>query len=122
MKQYFTNKILGWHKGINRPFPWKGEKDPYLIWLSEVILQQTRVNQGLPYFIKFKDLTFGKLMEILSMLDLGASKAILDNQPQSPLGELLLSISNDVIKQLQGKLKEYTILNLSVMNVHLSDQ
>lgn len=34
--------------------PWKGEKDPYLIWLSEIILQQTRVEQGLPYFKHFK--------------------------------------------------------------------
>lgn len=35
--------------------PWKGEKDPYLVWLSEIILQQTRVEQGLRYFIKFKE-------------------------------------------------------------------
>lgn len=34
--------------------PWKGEKNPYYIWLSEIILQQTRVEQGLPYFLKFK--------------------------------------------------------------------
>lgn len=34
--------------------PWKGEKDPYLIWLSEIILQQTRVEQGRSYFEKFK--------------------------------------------------------------------
>jgi A/G-specific adenine glycosylase len=34
--------------------PWKGEKDPYLIWLSEIILQQTRVEQGMPYFLAFK--------------------------------------------------------------------
>lgn len=33
--------------------PWKGEKDPYKIWLSEIILQQTRVEQGLPYYQKF---------------------------------------------------------------------
>lgn len=33
--------------------PWKGEKDPYRIWLSEIILQQTRVEQGLPYYEKF---------------------------------------------------------------------
>lgn len=33
--------------------PWKGERDPYKIWLSEIILQQTRVEQGLPYFNKF---------------------------------------------------------------------
>ena len=35
--------------------PWKGLKDPYLIWLSEIILQQTRVEQGWPYFERFKD-------------------------------------------------------------------
>lgn len=34
--------------------PWKGEKNAYLIWLSEIILQQTRVEQGLPYFLKFR--------------------------------------------------------------------
>ncbi len=34
--------------------PWKGEKNPYYIWLSEIILQQTRVEQGLPYFQRFK--------------------------------------------------------------------
>lgn len=33
--------------------PWKGEKDPYKVWLSEIILQQTRVEQGLPYYQKF---------------------------------------------------------------------
>ncbi len=33
--------------------PWKGEKDPYKIWLSEIILQQTRVEQGLRYYDRF---------------------------------------------------------------------
>ena len=33
--------------------PWKGEKDPYKIWLSEIILQQTRVEQGLSYYNRF---------------------------------------------------------------------
>ena len=50
----FTKKLLKWHSAIHRPFPWKGEKNPYLIWLSEVILQQTRTGQGLPYYLKFK--------------------------------------------------------------------
>ena len=39
--------------GNKRPLPWKGEKDPYRIWLSEVILQQTRVEQGWQYYEKF---------------------------------------------------------------------
>ena len=43
-----------WHKQENkRVMPWKGIKDPYKIWLSEIILQQTRVDQGWPYYLKF---------------------------------------------------------------------
>lgn len=40
---------------IKRDLPWRNTRDPYLIWLSEVILQQTRVNQGLPYFMAFSE-------------------------------------------------------------------
>ncbi len=53
-KKEFSVKLLRWHKTIDRPLPWKEERDPYLIWLSEIILQQTRVEQGLPYYLKFK--------------------------------------------------------------------
>lgn len=45
---------MAWFAQSHRPLPWKGEKDPYLIWLSEIILQQTRVAQGLPYFERFR--------------------------------------------------------------------
>jgi A/G-specific adenine glycosylase len=45
---------MKWHKEANRrQMPWKGEKDPYKIWLSEVILQQTRVEQGWGYYERF---------------------------------------------------------------------
>ena len=49
----FTASLLVWSDGIQRPMPWKGERDPYKIWLSEIILQQTRVEQGLPYYLRF---------------------------------------------------------------------
>lgn len=50
----FTRKLLHWNRHHNhRQMPWKGEKDPYKIWLSEVILQQTRVEQGLKYYQNF---------------------------------------------------------------------
>lgn len=50
----FTTLLMRWHKQENfRQMPWKGEKDPYKIWLSEIILQQTRVEQGLEYFLRF---------------------------------------------------------------------
>lgn len=53
-KIFFTATLLKWFASHHRPMPWKGEQNPYLIWLSEIILQQTRVEQGLPYFEKFK--------------------------------------------------------------------
>ena len=53
-KKAFSTTLLKWFDNNDRPLPWKGEKNPYYIWLSEIILQQTRVAQGLPYFEKFK--------------------------------------------------------------------
>ncbi|MES2429922.1 MAG: A/G-specific adenine glycosylase [Bacteroidota bacterium] len=53
-KLHFTKKLLSWNTDSNsRQMPWKGEKDPYKIWLSEIILQQTRVEQGLNYYNRF---------------------------------------------------------------------
>jgi A/G-specific adenine glycosylase len=45
--------IIPWYLKHKRDLPWRNTKDPYMIWLSEVILQQTRVEQGLPYYLKF---------------------------------------------------------------------
>ena len=53
-KAYFTSQLMAWHENHNeRSLPWKYEKDPYKIWLSEVLLQQTRALQGLPYYLRF---------------------------------------------------------------------
>lgn len=50
----FSEILLKWDFNQNsRTMPWKGEKDPYKIWLSEIILQQTRVEQGLEYYNRF---------------------------------------------------------------------
>lgn len=69
---FFQKNLLRWHAGHRRPMPWKGERDPYKIWLSEIILQQTRVEQGLPYYEKFvaayptvKELAAAPLDEVL---------------------------------------------------------
>lgn len=54
IKRQFTRLLMQWNAGQNRrEMPWKGEKDPYRIWLSEIILQQTRVEQGLSYYQRF---------------------------------------------------------------------
>lgn len=51
---FFTRELMVWHKTQNkRTMPWKEEKDPYKIWLSEIILQQTRVEQGTAYYNNF---------------------------------------------------------------------
>lgn len=50
---FFRNSLMIWGKKVERPLPWKNEKDPYKIWLSEIILQQTRAEQGLPYYEAF---------------------------------------------------------------------
>lgn len=47
--------LIKWYKKNRRDLPWRQTKDPYIIWLSEIILQQTRVDQGLPYFYKFME-------------------------------------------------------------------
>ena len=52
-KSAFSKKIIEWYKENKRDLPWRDTKDPYPIWLSEIILQQTRVAQGLPYFKRF---------------------------------------------------------------------
>ena len=52
--QKFSRILQKWNREKNtRQMPWKGEKDPYKIWLSEIILQQTRVEQGLNYYNNF---------------------------------------------------------------------
>jgi len=48
-----TSSLLEWHKKIDRDLPWKDTVDPYFIWVSEIILQQTRVEQGKPYYFRF---------------------------------------------------------------------
>ncbi|MGJ8683851.1 MAG: A/G-specific adenine glycosylase [Nonlabens sp.] len=49
----FHKQLIKWYEVHKRDLPWRETQDPYRVWLSEVILQQTRVNQGLPYYERF---------------------------------------------------------------------
>ncbi|HEY9116109.1 MAG TPA: A/G-specific adenine glycosylase [Bacteroidales bacterium] len=49
----FGNDLIAWYKQNKRPLPWRESSDPYKIWLSEIILQQTRVQQGTAYYHRF---------------------------------------------------------------------
>lgn len=50
-----SDKLITWYKTNKRNLPWRNIKDPYKIWLSEIILQQTQVAQGLSYYVKFTE-------------------------------------------------------------------
>ena len=50
---FFYKKLINWYLKNKRELPWRKTNDPYKIWLSEIMLQQTRVAQGLPYYHKF---------------------------------------------------------------------
>ncbi|WP_411766799.1 A/G-specific adenine glycosylase [Winogradskyella sp. A3E31] len=51
----FTKEVIIWYSINKRNLPWRETTNPYFIWLSEIILQQTQVSQGLPYYLKFID-------------------------------------------------------------------
>lgn len=70
----FAEQLISWYGQNQRSLPWRNTKDPYRIWLSEIILQQTRVNQGLPYyqgflehFPKVGDLASASEQEVLAL-------------------------------------------------------
>src|SRR6185369_3853846 len=48
-----SDKLIAWYKINQRDLPWRNIDDPYKIWLSEIILQQTQVIQGTNYYLKF---------------------------------------------------------------------
>jgi A/G-specific adenine glycosylase len=51
----FSNSLLQWYLQNKRDLPWRNTTNPYPIWLSEIMLQQTRVAQGMPYFLSFME-------------------------------------------------------------------
>lgn len=69
-----SEKLILWYEENKRDLPWRRTKDPYHIWLSEIILQQTRIPQGLPYYLSFtqrfptvKDLALAQEDEVLKL-------------------------------------------------------
>lgn len=52
-KEYFYSQLVGWYESHHRILPWRETEDPYCIWISEIILQQTRVDQGMDYYLRF---------------------------------------------------------------------
>lgn len=59
----FTNALVYWYLQNKRELPWRKSKDPYLVWMSEIMLQQTRVAQGMSYYLKFSE-AFSKVEDL----------------------------------------------------------
>lgn len=59
----FSNRLIQWYLENKRDLPWRNTTNPYKIWLSEIILQQTRVAQGLPYYERFVE-TFPTVFDL----------------------------------------------------------
>lgn len=64
----FLLKIYHWYSIHKRELPWREATDPYKIWLSEIILQQTRVDQGIAYYLKFTN-KFPTIFDLASALE-----------------------------------------------------
>lgn len=59
----FSNTLIYWYLQNNRELPWRKSKNPYYVWLSEIMLQQTRVAQGMAYYLKFTE-TFPTVFDL----------------------------------------------------------
>lgn len=51
----FQQDLIGWFEAEQRDLPWRQDKDPYKVWVSEIMLQQTRVDTVIPYFLRFME-------------------------------------------------------------------
>ncbi len=67
-----SRRVLNWYKENKRELPWRETKNPYLIWISEIILQQTRVDQGLGYYLKFSK----RFPDVISLADANENEVL----------------------------------------------
>ena len=49
----WTTRLLGWYDTVKRDFPWRQDTDPYRVWVSEIMLQQTRIEAAMGYYRRF---------------------------------------------------------------------
>jgi A/G-specific adenine glycosylase len=102
---FFTESLLDWHRALNqREMPWKEEKDPYKIWLSEIILQQTRVEQGKKYYHRFLDHFPG--VEDLAAASLDQVLQLWEGLGYYSRARNLWATANTVVKEYKGKFPE----------------
>ena len=68
----FQILLSDWYSANKRDLPWRGINDPYKIWISEIILQQTRVNQGYDYYVRF----IGRFPDVATLASAGEDEVL----------------------------------------------
>lgn len=120
----FQQEIIRWYSVHKRDLPWRHTRDAYVIWLSEIILQQTRVEQGMPYFNRFleafptisdfasaTELQVLKLWQGLGYYSRGRNMLFTAKQIHE-LHDGVFPVSYDVLLKLKG-IGEYTAAAIS---------
>ena len=96
------DNLLSWFEENQRDLPWRSSNDPYQIWLSEVILQQTRVDQGLPYFQRF--LSTYPDVEALAVADLDEILKLWEGLGYYSRARNLHKAAKQVVSEWEGQL------------------
>jgi len=100
----FSDELIKWYLENKRDLPWRNSTDAYVIWLSEIILQQTRVEQGLPYFYRFIEKYPD--VESFAVADEGDILNLWQGLGYYSRGRNMLKTARQVVEQFEGKFPE----------------
>ena len=103
-KSAFRRRLLAWYRREARELPFRGLTDPYKVWVSEVILQQTRVDQGIPYIERF----FERFPTVQDLADanLDAVLKLWEGLGYYSRARNLHKAAREVVENLGGRLPE----------------
>ncbi|MDZ7261302.1 MAG: A/G-specific adenine glycosylase [candidate division KSB1 bacterium] len=103
-KIQFNTKLLYWFEENKRPLPWRMTREPYRIWLSEVMLQQTQVEQVLPYYQRFLE-TFPDI-HTLAWASVSEVLKVWEGLGYYARARNLLMAAQEMVQKYQGKIPE----------------
>jgi len=109
MKRFFVKCLFQWHQLNERVLPWKKSDDPYKIWVSEIILQQTQISQGIPYYNRF--ITAFPTITHLAKADQDELMKIWEGLGYYTRARNMLECARTIVREMDGKLpKTYEAL------------
>ncbi|MEA3447000.1 MAG: A/G-specific adenine glycosylase [Bacteroidota bacterium] len=111
----FANILIGWYTENKRDLPWRQTKDPYKIWLSEIILQQTQISMGLHYYNRI--LKRYPDVESLARADKNEFLKLWQGLGYYRRAENMLQAADYVVKHCHGKMPESYYLLLKIKGV-----